>query len=458
MKFRVEKDSMGSLKVPADAYFGVHTQRSFNNFQISGIEWNPQILISITLLKLACAKANNELKLLDNKKANAIAKACNEIIEGKFYDQFPLDIFQTGSGTSTHMNVNEVIANLANEILKGSKVHPNDDVNKGQSTNDIIPSSIRMASILLLDDLIENLASLKNGFNKKGNQFSKILKSGRTHLQDAVPITLGQEFNAYATTMGKHIERLKETKKYVKVLGMGGTAVGTGINTSPRFRKLIIKHLNKETKLNFSITKDGIESTQFLTDIAALSSVLKLIAIDMNKISNDLRLLSSGPKTGLNEINLPAMEPGSSIMPGKINPAICEVVNMVCHQVIGNDTAITLSCMSGNLELNTHMPIIGHNIIESIGILTNASKTFADKCISGITANKETCEAYAAMSPSLATALNPYLGYDKVALLVKESLKTNKSVKELVLEKKLMSKKELDRVLDPKKLTRPNLR
>src|SRR3989344_1964051 len=444
---RIEKDSFGELEVPADAYFGVHTVRSQQNFRISRLRWHPELIKSIAILKKACAQANVELKILDAHKADAIIQACNEIISGKFSDQFPLDIFQAGSGTSTNMNVNEVIANRALEILgkeRGSReIHPNDDV----------PSAIRVASVTMLDDLIRNLELLKTSFSKKSEEFKDVLKSAKTHLQDAVPITLGQEFNAYATALGKHLQRLEETKKYLRVLGIGGNAVGTGLNTHPTFRKLIIKHLGH----NFEMSKDAIESTQFLTDIAALSSILKLAAIDINKIANDLRLLSSGPNTGLKEINLPPVEPGSSIMPGKINPSIAEAVNMACHQVIGNDTTITISCASGNLDLNTHMPIIGHNILESIELLSNAAKTFAEKCVSGITVNRDKCSFYVENSMALATALNPHIGYDKAAAVVKESLQTGKTIKELVLEKGYLDKKKLDEVLNPKNLTRPNL-
>ena len=462
MTFRKEKDSMGTVKVPSAAYYGPQSQRSINNFTISNIEWHPALLQSITMLKLSCAKANNKLGLLDAKKTNAIVKACEEVIKGKLSDQFPLDIFQAGSGTSTNMNVNEVIANRASELMgrkKGSKaVHPNDDVNKGQSTNNIIPSAIRVASLILLDDSFQQLTILQKELKKKAVSFNNILKSGRTHLQDAVPIRLGQEFNAYATAIEKNINRLKGTKNDLTVLGVGGNAVGTGLNTHPKFRSLIIKFLNKELNYGFQVAKDGIEATQFLTDIAALSSILKLAAIDINKIANDLRLLSSGPKTGLNEINLPPVEPGSSIMPGKINPSIAEAVNMACMQVMGNDTTITIACTAGNLDLNTHMPVIGHNITESLEILGNAAEHLAVKCINGITPNKKQCDWYVDNSMALATALNPYIGYDKASDIVKESLKTGKPIKQLVLEKGYLKKAELDRILDPKKLTSPNLR
>ncbi|MBR9699216.1 aspartate ammonia-lyase [Candidatus Woesearchaeota archaeon] len=462
MKYRKEKDSLGELSVPKKAYFGVHSTRSLQNFKISNLRWHPELIKAIVQLKLACCRANIDLGLLDGKKARAIQKASYDILRGKFTDQFPLDIFQAGSGTSTNMNVNEVLGNRASEILgkkKGSKfVHPNDDVNKGQSTNNVIPSSIRVAALTLLPGLVDELGKLQKAFHSKANEFDPVLKSGRTHLQDAVPMTLGQEFNAYSSALKKHIQRLHDTKKFIRVLGIGGNAVGTGLNTSPRFRGLIIKHLKKEMKLGFQVSKNGIESTQFLTDMASLSSILKNTALDINKIANDLRLLSSGPKTGLNEIILPAVEPGSSIMPGKINPSICEAVNMACYQIIGNDQTISLSCAAGNLDLNTHMPVIGHNLIESMKILRNSAKTFAEKCVQGIKANKEQCQWYVENSMALATALNPYLGYDTAAALVKESLKSQKTIKQLVLEKGLMKKDELDKVLDPKKLTKPNLK
>ncbi len=465
MTTRIEKDSFGELAVPKDALYGVHTQRSIQNFQISSLRWHPLILSSIVELKRACARANHDLNLLDAKKMEAIVYACHELLTkpSTYSSQFPLDLFQAGSGTSTNMNVNEVIANLASEHLGGKRgerslVHPNDDVNKGQSTNNIIPSAIRMSSVRLLRVLSSELDQLILAFQAKGHEFSNVLKSGRTHLQDAVPITMGQEFLAYATALSKHRARLFETESYLLFLGVGGNAVGTGINTSPRFRPLIIEHLNKETGISFKFPEDGIEITQFLTDIAALSSVLKLLAIDLNKIANDLRLLASGPKTGFNEIILPAVEPGSSIMPGKINPSICEAVNMVCHYVIGHDTTITLSCASGNLELNTHMPIIGHCIVESLELMTHACTTFREKCIVDLRANVEQCRYYVEHSMALATALNPYIGYDRAAALVKESLATGKTLRELVLEKQYLTQEQVDVILDPKHLTSPNLK
>ncbi len=463
MEYRKEKDSMGELNVPKDAYFGVHTQRSIQNLNISRIKWHPEIIKAIAKIKAACAKANHDLGSLPKDKAEAIVKACEEILQGMFADQFPLDIFQAGSGTSTNMNVNEVIANRAAELMghgKGDRgaVHPNDDVNKGESTNNVIPSAIRLASLTLSKDLESSLFLLESALMKKSEEFSDVLKSARTHLQDAVPITLGQEFHAYATAIRKHRKRLKEANLYMSELGIGGNAVGTGLNTYPEFRMGIIRHLGQLTGMEVQAASDGIEATQFLTDIAGLSAAIKLAAIDVNKIANDLRLLSSGPKTGLKEIDLPAVEPGSSIMPGKINPSIAEAVNMACHQVIGNDSAITLSCASGNLDLNTHMPIIGHNILESIEIFSGACRTLAEKCISGITVNKEKCRYYVENSMALATALNPYLGYDRAASLVKESLQTGETIKELVLKKGLLKKEMLDEILNPASLTKPNLR
>jgi len=350
-----------------------------------------------------------------------------------------------------------VIANIASKI-SDEKIHPNDHVNMGQSTNNVFPTAIRISSLALAIGLLMEVKSIEKTFLKKSNEFKTILKAGRTHLQDAVPMTLGQEFHAYATALGKDRTRIEDSLKYLRIVGIGGNAIGTGINTHPRFRFLIVENLNKELKLNLEVTKDGIETTQFLTDIANLSSSLKMLAIDLNKICNDLRLLSSGPKTGLKEINLPAVEPGSSIMPGKINPSILEAVNMVSMQAIGNDTTITMAASQGNLELNTFMPIISHNIIESLEILKSGIKTMNEKCIQGITANREICTYYVENSASLATALNPHLGYDLTASLVKEALKTNKTIKQLIIEKKILSKEKVEKILNPSNLTKPNLK
>ncbi len=467
MKFRIEKDSLGEKDIPGDAYFGIHTLRSVENFQISGIVMHEEIIKAIIYLKISCAKTNLELETIDKGKGETIINASEEILKNfeKYKSQFPIDIFQAGSGTSLNMNINEVIANLAVEILENKKenfgkkiIHPNDDVNKGQSTNDVMPSAMKISAYLLSENLICALENLENVLSNKGNEFKDILKSGRTHLQDAVPMTVGQEFQAYSRAIEKDIGRVNFAGKFLEELAIGGNAIGTGINTPPKFREIIIKHLNFYLKRNFVPAKNGIESVQFLTDIANFSSALKMLAIDLNKISNDLRLLNSGPYTGFSEIFLPAVEPGSSIMPGKINPSICEAINQVCFKVFGNDLTITTSCAAGQLELNTHMPIIAYSLIESIKILTNGINIFAEKAVKGIKANEERCKFYAEHSLSLITALNPILGYDKCAEIAKEAKRTNKSIKEIIIEKKYLSKEEVDKFLNAKFLTGQNLK
>jgi len=460
-KTRIERDSLGEKEVPADAYYGVHTVRSLENFQISGRRFQYEWISAIALLKHACAEANLELGLLDKENAGAILKACDEVISGRFSSEFPLDIFQAGSGTSMNMNVNEVIANRASELISGSRekreVHPNDHVNMGQSTNDIIPSSIRVASVLLIPSLLDALHSLSSSLDNKSLEFSGVMKSGRTHLQDAVPMTLGQEFGAYAAAVSKAITRIGMAADFLLALSIGGNAVGTGINTRPEFRSLALKHLNKKAGRPFRQPSSGIEATQFMTDLAGMSFSLVCLSVDLGKIANDLRLLGSGPKTGFNEISLPPVEPGSSIMPGKVNPSICEAVNMACMQVQGNGLAISNAASAGQLELNTHMPVIGHNLIESLKMLTGAARALDAKCVRGIVANRERCAWYFENSMALATVLNPYIGYDNAAALVKESIRTGKTLKQLILEKKVLPKDELERLLDPKALTSPNL-
>lgn len=480
MKFRIEKDSLGERKVPMNVYYGIHTLRSIENFPISGIVMHQELIKVIIYLKISCAKANINLKVIDKGKGKAIIDACKEILKNseKYKEFFPIDVFQAGSGTSLNMNVNEVIANQATEILNKEKkdgkkytisIHPNDDVNKGQSTNDIMPSAIKISAYLMSANLIDTLQNLSIALFDKGNEFKDILKSGRTHLQDAVPMTLGQEFMAYSWAIEKDIERLDSARMFLKELAIGGNAVGTGINTSPKFREIVIRNLNemvskmlndesKELSNRFEPAENGIESIQFLTDIANFSSALKMTAIDLNKISNDLILLNSGPYTGLSEIFLPAVEPGSSIMPGKINPSICEAINQVCFKVMGNDLTITNSCAAGQLELNTYMPIITYSLIESIKILTNAISVFTEKAIKGIKANEERCKFYAEHSLSLITALNPILGYDKCAEIAKEARKTNKGIKETIIEKGYLSKDEVEKFLNVKFLAMQNLK
>jgi aspartate ammonia-lyase len=443
---RAERDALGEKTVPDDAYYGIHTQRCRESLNFSSLRLQPELIKSMAHIKLACAKANTGLGLLDSKKSAAIIKACEEIIAGKHSDQFVIDVFQSGSGTNTHMNVNEVIANRASEILgrkKGSKfVHPNDDVNMGQSTNDVFPSAIKVAVYPMLLGLVHKLKSFEAGLRKKAVQFEAVIKSARTHLQDAVPITLGQEFSAYAAAVKKDILRLDGCIYFLTVLAIGGNAVGTGINTHKDFRRLAIESLNDSVKLKFRQADDGVEAVQFLTDIADLSANLKLLSIDLSKIANDLRLLGSGPNTGLNEINITAVAPGSSIMPGKVNPTLLEAINMACYQVQGNDLTIANCCSAGQLELNTHMPVVAYNIIQSLEIMANSVNAF-ENVVNGITVNEDVCKKYSETSAGLATILNPYIGYDKAAEVVKESLKTGKSVKEIILKKKLLHKKEL---------------
>ncbi len=448
---RTEQDSLGKLDVPDDALYGIHTARSIANFASAGEPLPMELIYGMVKLKQACAAANAELGLLAPEKAVAIAGACGDVLSGKFDDQFPIDIFQAGSGTSSNMNVNEVLGNLAGGELGGTRgdrtVHPNDDVNKGQSTNNVFPSAIRVAAVELSGGLFQTLEKLFQGLEEKAEEFSKVWKTGRTHLQDAVPMTLGQEFSAWAQVICKAEKRIAFACMNLLELGIGGNAIGTAVNTPAAFRGKIIAALNHATGQEYREADNGIEITQFLSDLGAFSSALKALALDLNKIVNDLRLLSSGPNTGLGEINLPAVEPGSSIMPGKINPSICEAANMACLQVVGNDAAVSAGCAAGQLELNTHMPLVGSNIVKSLKILTQVCAALDTKCIRGITANEAVCKSYFERSAGLPTILNPVLGYDRVAVLVKESLQSGKTLAELVREKELLPESEFAKLL-----------
>jgi fumarate hydratase class II/aspartate ammonia-lyase len=411
-------------------------------------------------IKKAAAKVNNELGCLDNEKSEAIINAADRIIEGEFKDQFVVDIYQAGAGTSFNMNVNEVIANIAIESLgweKGnySVIHPNDHVNLGQSTNDVFPATMRISALYLLKELFPVVDALAKSFNKKANEFDKTIKSGRTHLQDAAPITLGQEFSGYADAVSKSVKKIKKASDVLKELGVGGTAVGTGLNSHPDYKERIIKELQKITNLDIRGTANYFEAMQSNAPITEVSGALKVLAIELIRIANDLRLLSSGPKTGLAEITLPAVQPGSSIMPGKVNPVMAEMMNMVCFSIIGNDLTITMASQAGQLELNVMMPVMQYKLLDSISILTSAMKVFTDKCIKGITANEDRCNQYATNSMSIVTALNPYIGYSKAADIAKESLLTGKSIKEVVLSKKLLSEKKLNEILSPMSMTKP---
>jgi aspartate ammonia-lyase len=460
MATRIEKDSLGELEVPMDAYYGVHTCRSIRNFNVAGETVPLEIIHGMAKLKWACAKANHVLGLLPQNKLDAIATACQRILGGEFTDQFPVDCFQAGSGTSSNMNANEVIANIANEIMGGKRgdrnlVHPNDDVNKGQSTNNIFPSSIRVAAIDLTAALIPALQHLIAELQKKGDEFADVIRSGRTHLQDAVPETLGQAFHAWAHALVKDIRRIEAARERLLEIGAGGNAIGTGVNTKKAFRPEIAKAMREITGMDYRHAENGIEITQFLTDMADMSSALRLTAMDIAKLCNDLRLLVSGPNTGLAEVQLPAVEPGSSIMPGKINPSICEAANMACIQVMGHDHAVQLAANAGQLELNTHMPVTGLNLVKAFRILQRTATMLADKCIAGILANRERCYYYFENSGGLGTVLNPVLGYDKVAALVKEAIKTGKTARQIVIEKDIMTGDDFDKLVQ--KCTEPNL-
>lgn len=457
---RTERDSLGEKSVPDEALYGIHTCRSLDHFSVAQAPIPLPIAYGMARLKKACALANLDLGLLTEDVCKAIAEAADCILDGEFDDQFPIDLFQAGSGTSSNMNVNEVMANIACETLGAargdrSKVHPNDHVNKGQSTNNIFPSAIRVACLEQIDSLHPALQSLIEALHEREEAFSHILKSGRTHLQDAVPITLGQEFGAWARAIEKDTQRIREASDYLLELGVGGNAVGTGLNTPDTFRAGIIAHLNADTGRTFRVAQQGLEATQFLTDLMHLCTALEAVATDLHKLANDLRLLASGPNTGLGDIELPAVEPGSSIMPGKINPSICEALNMACLQVLGLGHAVRLACASGQLELNTHMPLVGGNLIQMLGLLNRGARMVTEHTIRGIRAREDRCRAHFEQSAGLATILNPALGYDAVAKLVKESLTRGLTLRELALEKNLISPDDLQALIDQSTGPRP---
>ncbi|CAN5487520.1 aspartate ammonia-lyase [soil metagenome] len=459
MSYRVEKDLLGEMNIPENAYYGIQTMRAAENFQITGITLtsNPTMICSLAYVKKAAAITNMKLGHLDEKIGNAIVMACDKISEGKYNDQFIVDMMQGGAGTSTNMNANEVIANVALEItgnIKGdySKINPNDHVNMSQSTNDAYPTAFRIALYICIEQLLDSVEMLKKSFRKKENEFSKILKMGRTQLQDAVPMTLGQEFGAYAETIDEDMKRIKEARKLITEINMGATAIGTGINSHADYSDIICKELRIITGIPLSLSRDFIEATQDTGAYIQVSGVLKRYAVKLSKICNDLRLLSSGPRAGFNEINLPKMQPGSSIMPGKVNPVIPEVVNQVAFQVVGNDLTITMAAEAGQLELNVMEPVIAFRLFDTINILTNASLTLSIKCINGITANADVCRYYVEHSIGLITALVPYLGYDVCSEIAKEALKDNRSVYQLVLEKNIISKESLDIILSPENM------
>jgi len=456
---RRERDAMGEVAVPAWALWGAQTQRAIENFPISGIRFPRPFIRALGLVKACAARVNKELGLLDERRADAIAQAAQEVAEGKWDEHFPLDIFQTGSGTSTNMNANEVIANRACELLGGQRgdkslVHPNDHVNLGQSSNDVIPSCIHIAAALAIHEhLFPALERLYSALSEKAKEFDDIVKTGRTHLMDAMPVRLGQEFSGYAAQIAWCRERIEATLPRLYELALGGTAVGTGINTHPEFGKRIAEALTQATGIHFRETRNHFAAQAAMETAVEVSGALKTLAVALYKIANDLRWMNSGPQAGLAEIRLPALQPGSSIMPGKINPVIPEAVMMVAMQVFGNDVVITAAAASGNFELNVALPVIAHNLLLSITILANACEVLASKCVAGIVANREHMERLAAQNAILATALTPYIGYDKAAEVVKKAMAENKTIRQVVLEMGLMDEAELDRVLDIRKMT-----
>jgi aspartate ammonia-lyase len=457
LKFRIESDLLGELKVPADAYYGVQTQRALNNYKISTTRMRdyPEYVIAMAYVKMAAAEANAELGVLDRKIADAIVAASKEIVDGKFHDQFPVDMMQGGAGTSVNMNANEVIANRALELMGHKKgeyqyCSPNDHVNCAQSTNDAYPTAFRYTFVRMNKHLVKSLRELIASFRAKGEEFKDIIKMGRTQLQDAVPMTSGQEFNAYANNLEEEIANLDRNAVLLREINMGGTAIGTGLNAVPGFAELCTKKMSEFCGDELTKAPDLVEATPDTGAYVSYSAALKRLAIKLSKICNDLRLMASGPRCGLHEINLPPMAPGSSIMPGKVNPVIPEVTNQVCFKVIGNDTTVAFAAEAGQLQLNVMEPVIAESILESVTWLRNAIDTLRTKCIDGITVNKEHCYEMVKNSIGIVTALNPYIGYKNSTKVAKEALETGGSVYDIVIEKGLMTKEKLDEALDPK--------
>jgi len=456
--FRIERDSMGEVKVPKGVYYGAQTQRAAENFRISGWRFQREFIFALGLIKYGAARTNFDLGLLEGRIATAIQRASEEVMEGRWDEEFILDIFQTGSGTSTNMNANEVIANRANEILRGKRgvyrpVHPNDHVNLGQSSNDVFPSALHIASIHLLErDLVPALRDLHKAFKAKAKEFHPILKIGRTHLQDAVPIRLGQEFGGYARQVELAFRRIEKAMDPLSQLPLGGTAVGTGMNTHPSFALKVISIINENTGWQFREALDHFEAQGARDASVELSGALKTVAVGLIKIANDIRWLGSGPRCGIGEIHLPETQPGSSMMPGKVNPVIPEALLQVCAHVIGSDCAITLAGLSGNFELNVMMPLIAYHSLQSIRLLANAVSNFSKGCIEGLTADRERCEEMVERSLALATALVPRVGYDEAARIAKRAYAERKTIRQIAQEEGLFSEKELNRLLDPRSM------
>ena len=457
---RKEKDSLGFVEVPERAYHGAQTARAVENYPISGLRAHPLLIRALGMVKLAAAEANKSLGLISGKRADAIIKAAQEVIDGKWDEEFVVDVFQAGAGVSFHMNTNEVLANRANEILGGklgeySDVHPNDHVNYGQSTNDVFPTGMRLGALLVLETLYPVLDTLAATFRQKAAEFDGIMKSGRTHMQDAVPVRLGQEFAAYGLAIEKAKRGIQLASESLRELGLGGSAVGTGINTHPDYREKAVANLARVSGQKLIPAADMRWAMQSNACMGEVSAALRTLALEVIRISNDIRLLSSGPNTGFAEIYLPSLQPGSSIMPGKINPVMPELAAMVSFQVVGNDTAVAMAVQAGQLELNVMMPTMAYSVMQSATLLANMLRQFNDRCVAGITANKDRCDFYAQSTVSLATALNPYIGYAKAAEIVKESVATGESIIKIARAKKLLSEEEISAILDPVSMTEP---
>jgi fumarate hydratase class II len=459
MDYRIEKDSLGEMQVPANAYYGAQTQRAVLNFPISGMRPYPAFVWSMATIKRAAAEVNRDLGLLDPKLADAIIRAADEVREGKLAEQFVVDPFQAGAGTSHNMNINEVIATRASELMGAAlnapkkPVSPNDHVNMAQSTNDTIPTAIRLGCLWRLPELLEAIHNLSSTLDQKAAEFDDIVKSGRTHLQDAVPVRLGQEFSAYSKAVARDGERIARAGDTLRRMPIGGTATGTGLNAHPEYHQRMVARLSELLKQPLHTSDNLFEGMQSMADMADFSASMRTLAITLVRIANDFRLLSSGPSTGLDEIRLPAVQPGSSIMPGKVNPVLAEMLDMTCFHVQGNDHTVALAAQAGQLELNVMMPIIAHNLFEMMHILIGAINAFTTKCVAGLQANREKAYGWLAKNAILVTALNPVIGYLNGAAIAKEAMATNRTIKEVVVEKGLLSAEEADKLLDVRKMT-----
>jgi fumarate hydratase class II len=456
--YRIEKDSLGDVRVPKDALYGAQTQRAFENFVVSGQRFGRRFIQALGVIKGAAAQANAELGHLSQRTAGAIVRAAREVAEGRWDDQFVLDVYQTGSGTSTNMNANEVIAHRASQLLKGTKVHPNDHVNFAQSSNDVIPTAMHVAGRLAIEsELIPALEALRKALRAKAKAFDKVLKSGRTHLMDATPVRLGQEFGGYATQVARSIARLERASEELAELALGGTAVGTGINTDPEFAARAIAKISQATGLEFREAEDHFEAQGAKDAFVSASGALNATAVALTKIADDIRWMGSGPTSGIGEIYLPSVQPGSSIMPGKVNPVMAEALIMACARAMGNHVTVTIGGSRGNFELNVMMPVMAHAFIDSVTVLNGAVRSFTERCVVGIEANKERAKELLERNPSIATALNPYIGYDEAAKIAKQSAKEGRSVRDVVKEKGLLEGAALDRALDVRAMTEPGL-